>query len=77
MVAKTRSAQEGVGVGVVEGVVDGVGEGVAADPQAETAATTSERIAASHQRAISRVQYGADSPQAAGKSSFAVTSYEA
>src|ERR1700674_2027128 len=85
MVAKTRSAQEGVGVGVVDGVVDGVGDGVAADPHAEQAATSSRRIAASRPRCILhitqnsllslfRVRHRASPRQASGKSPSGITS---
>jgi hypothetical protein len=54
MVAKTRSAQAGVaiGVGVADGVGEDVGKGATADPHAEPVATASERIAASRQRVI-------------------------
>src|SRR5216683_2771259 len=60
MVAKTRSAQAGVavGVGVADRVGKDVGDGAAADPHAEPVATANERIVASHQRVIRAGQRG-------------------
>jgi len=63
MVAKTRSAQAGVavGVGATDGLGDDVDDGAAADPHAEPVATANKRIVASHHRVIncSYIQYGA------------------